>query len=171
MPSLNLDLDFLQHPKTERLVGALGDNAELIPLRVWCYVGKFHSKDGVLRGYSKERIETIAKWRGRPGEAVDALVEVRFLDWDGTNYRVHNWKKRSGHIYLFKKRAEKASKARWTSNATSIPKTNVKQSPCMALHGINPPTPRKRGAREGRMSAADQKKAAIAAAGSSNGER
>lgn len=59
MASLNLDMDYFGHPKTKRLVGLLGRGAEVLPLRLWCHVGKYHAQDGRLAGYSPQEIEAI----------------------------------------------------------------------------------------------------------------
>lgn len=148
MPSLNLDLDFFDHPKTRRLVGLLGRGAEVLPIKLWSYCGKFHAEDGRLAGYSPQEIESIVGWWGKAGDAVAALVRVEFLDElpDGSGYQVHDWLEYQGHIEAFRQRSKKAAAARWSKardapcskHATSIAPSITKQSPCSAVQ-CNPP--------------------------------
>lgn len=72
MTNLNLDPDYFDHPKTNRLIGLLGRGAEGLPIKLWCFCAKYRAKDGNLIGYSPQEIELAVKWWGKPGEAVDA---------------------------------------------------------------------------------------------------
>jgi hypothetical protein len=119
MPYLNLDLDYFDHPKTVRLIGLLGRGADLLPIRLWCYCGKYHAENGELTGYSPEEIETAAlKWWGQPGKAVEAMLRPfqgrpGFLEQTIGGYKVHDWEKINGHIAAFKHRAQAGAKAKW----------------------------------------------------------
>lgn len=121
MPSLNLDLDYFEHVKTQRLVGLLGRGAEVLPIRLWCACGKHRAESGTLAGYSAQEIEALCAWWGKSGQMVKAMVQVGFLDRvqakvDGKlrpAYAVHNWRKRSGHLVAYRIRAQKAAEARW----------------------------------------------------------
>lgn len=133
--SINLDIGYFDHIKTVRLASMLGRGAEMLPIRLWCYCG-IHPKDnGTLTDFSADDVEAvILKWWGKRGQAVEALVKVGFLDFDGTTYRAHGFNEKNGHIIAFHERAVKAAGARWgklrgekclsiaTSNATSIAK-------------------------------------------------
>jgi hypothetical protein len=79
MTSLNLDLDFFDHPKTRRLVGLLGRGSEVLPIKLWCWCAKYHAESGWLTGYSAQEIESILGWWGEPGKMVEAMVKVGFL--------------------------------------------------------------------------------------------
>ena len=70
MPYLNLDLDWFGHRKAVRLVGLLGQGADLYPIKLWAYVGKHHAETGRLEGYSEREIESICGWQGEPGKLV-----------------------------------------------------------------------------------------------------
>jgi hypothetical protein len=133
MPSLNIELDYLDHPKTQRLVELLGAGAELLPIRLWIYAARFHFEDGRLSGYSVQKIEQISQWHGNPGDAVDALLrcgepigKAGYLEIIPGGYQLHDWKQHQGHIAAYKRRAKDAALKRWkqssrnaTSNATS----------------------------------------------------
>ncbi len=119
MASINLDLDYFAHPKTDRLVRLLGKGSEVIPVKLWVYCGKFHPETGTLTGISAQEIEAKVAWWGKKGKAVQALLEVGFLEKVQGGFQVHDWLDHSGHIRAYKERAQKAAKARW-ENASSI---------------------------------------------------
>lgn len=127
MPSLNLDLDYLTNRKVLRLVGLLGPEAFIIPIRLWLYVAKNHPETGRLKGYSIREIESILNWTGQPGTCVKALATTRMMNRDrGKQWSVNDWSEHAGHLIFYKRRASLAAKARWaklenaSSNATSI---------------------------------------------------
>lgn len=131
MAFLNLDLDFFAHPKCARLVGLIGRDSEVFPLRLWAYTAKYHSVDGKLSGYSPQAVERIVQWGGQPGQCVDALAAVGFIDKIGeSDWKVHDWVDYQGHIHALKLRNKKVAKNRWknirksgsTVDTSGIPK-------------------------------------------------
>ena len=113
MPSLNLDLDYFDHPKTLRLIGLLGMGSEVLPIRLWSYCGKYHTEEGRLTGHSAQEIESIVGWAGQPGKMVEVFLRLGFLHEEKDGFRVHDWKEHEGHLILYRKRARKAANARW----------------------------------------------------------
>jgi hypothetical protein len=113
MPYLNLDLDYFSHPKTIRLVCLLGRGAEVMPIKLWNYCGKFHTEDGMLAGYSTQEIETILGWWGLKGQALEVMEDVGFIRKNGNGWEVVDWLKHQGHLAAFKARSIKANKKRW----------------------------------------------------------
>ena len=79
MPSLNLDLDYFSHPKILRLVGRVGPEHVAVPIRLWCYVGKYHCETGILAGYSPHALESVLLWTGEPGKLIAALLSEKLL--------------------------------------------------------------------------------------------
>lgn len=140
MPSLNLDLDYFDHPKIRRLIRLLGRGAAELPLRLWAYCGKYHSDDGVLAGYSAQEIEDVVRWWGKAGDFVSAMrdPDVRFLEPmpGGAGFRVNGlngpWREEQGHFVLYRERAKKAAEERWRTkrqeDAPSIARAKPKQS-------------------------------------------
>ena len=126
MPSINVDLDYLTHPKTVRLVSLCGNDpcAAFYPIKLWLHVGKYHCENGLLEGYSETEIEGLIGWKGASGELVAIMCRpgIRLLEKTSKGYKIHDWHEHSGHLSVFKRRAKTAAKARWRSNATSIPK-------------------------------------------------
>ncbi len=134
MAYLNVSPDFFGHPKTRRLEGLLGKGADVLPIRLWSYCSKYCPADGRLKNLSEGEIESALGWWGKPGEAVEALKKVGFLDHDGNSYASHGWREHQGHLVAFKKRASEAAKARW-KRARSIAASNAKTSSGDVLGG------------------------------------
>ena len=79
MPSLNLDLDFFEHPKVKRLRSLIGSEAEIFLIRLWAYAGIYHARDGFFKDYSSKEIETVVNWSGKSEAMLKAFVNVGFL--------------------------------------------------------------------------------------------
>lgn len=124
MPYLNLDLDYFTHPKVERLVEELGNEAFHYPIRLWCYAGKHFPHTGMLDGCSIKQIEKAIGWAGEHGKLIDSLLKFDFIKQRGESYQIHDWKDHAGHLSVFKKRAKTAAKKRWSDYATSIASSN-----------------------------------------------
>lgn len=136
MAYLNLDLDYFDHPKTVRLVGLLGRGADILPIRLWAYAGKYHAETGDLIGYSPKAIEAAVKWWGQPGLAVEAMVspfmgKPGFLEQIEQGFKVHDWENVNGHIFALKKKAQAGAKARWAkyNDAQAMPKHSLSITP------------------------------------------
>jgi len=138
MPSLNLNLDYFDHAKAMRLEARLGPGADVLPIRLWAYVGRHYPTLGCVAMLEAE-LERVCRWWGEKGVMVSAMLEIGFLESDGDKYTIHDWFDHSGHLSKFKKRAEKAARKRWgikskRSNASSIASVKSKQSPSRAVH-------------------------------------
>ena len=127
MPYLNLDLDYFSHPKVMRLMGWLGFDAVVYPIKLWCYAGRYHQEKGIFDNYSPTEVETVLGWHGENGKLVDALVKFNFIEKTATGYMIHDWIDHAGHLAVFKKRAKTAAKQRWKAYATSNAKRTDKQ--------------------------------------------
>lgn len=137
MPSLNLDLNYFDHVKAMRLVARLGPGADVLPIKLWAWVGNHHPETGRLALLESE-VEHICHWWGDKGAMVSALLEIGFLKKVGNFFEINDWFEHSGHLAAFKKRAKKAARKRWgiktkSSNASSNAKSEVEQSPCSAV--------------------------------------
>lgn len=130
MPSLNVSPDYPEHPKTRRLIARLGPLADALPIRLWCYLARYHPANGSLRGYSPAEIEAaVLAWHGEPGAAVAALIAVGFLDQsESGELSAHGWCERERHLELYRIRAQAAAEARWAKNATSILQASPKHA-------------------------------------------
>lgn len=113
MAYLNLDLNFLEHPKTLRLNSAIGKDSEIYPIRLWIYCGKYHPDNGKLDGYTNTEIEAIVKWSGEKGTLVAALIKFKFLLKTEKGYKVKDWEDHEGHFFALRERAKAGAMARW----------------------------------------------------------
>lgn len=153
MPYLNLDLDYFSHPKIVRLTAKIGVEHVAIPIRLWCYVAKYHCEDGMLKGYSKHELEMSLGWTGKSEHLVDALCEIGLLEKIASGFKIHDWKEHAGHLSAFKKRAKTAAKKRWNRYASSIAKTVITNAPNLPNHTIPtiPTRPKKKSDRADRL--------------------
>lgn len=161
MPSLNVDIDFFDHPKTKRLIRLLGRGSEVVPLRMWCYTARYFPADGRLTGISAQEIEEECRWWGQSGNAITALLDCGFLEQDGDTFVVHDWLEHEKHIGVFRERAKSAAEGRWekergkngdassiatsiaTCDATGTATSDAITLQSSTLHDIEiPPTPR-----------------------------
>lgn len=133
MPSINLDINYFDHYKTRRLIGILGPDADVLPIRLWAYCGRIHGKNGELRGYSAAEIAAVIRWTGEPHKAVRAMINVGFLVRTKRGYACHDWHQHEGHLEAFSRRAKTAAEARWSKfrndDATSIAKRKSSSAP------------------------------------------
>lgn len=132
MPFLNLDFDYFDHPKTTRLIGLLGHGSEILPIRLWTYLAKFHASDGRLLGYSPDAIEQAIRWRGKQGKGLEGLLAVGYIEKCEGGYQAHDWDDHQGHIHALKLRNKKVARNRWknmkksgsTVDTSGIPEQN-----------------------------------------------
>lgn len=137
MPSLNLDLNYFDHAKTMRLESILGNGADVLPIRLWAYVGRHNPEQGRVSMLEGE-LERVCRWWGEKGAMVAAMMKIGFIEKDGEFYEIHDWLDHSGHLSAFKKRAIKANRIRWGKRSksrtpTRTPKHEAKESPSSAV--------------------------------------
>lgn len=129
MPELNLDLDYFEHPKVMLLADALGEWAEILPIKLWRFTAKFHPSTGVITGPSVNLIERHLNWRGKKGDGIKALVTFGFLTEIPGGYEVHDFLKHQGHIESYKVRGKNAAEKRWGKargdDAVSMPQASL----------------------------------------------
>lgn len=110
---LNLDFDFLDHPKVTNLERVLGKDSALCLIRLWCYCGKYHPDDGLMKGMSTDDVERRSGWRGKPGRLIAVMRELGFIEGEEGNFKIHDWEDHQGHLKSLRERGKKAAKARW----------------------------------------------------------
>lgn len=139
MPSINLDLNYFDHPKTKRLVGLLGRGADVLPVRLWCTCGKHYSDSGELTGLTAQEIESQVAWWGRPGQMVAAMLKVGFLEEIDGQFVVHDWTDHASHISAYREKARKMVQARRDKKAALAQKPTSSQLPSQldVEHDVN----------------------------------
>lgn len=147
MSYLNLDLDYREHPKTIRLIGLISPEADVYPIRLWAFCGKYFPKDGCLEGYSEAEVEGAVGWRGQAGKLIAAMLKTGFIGKSRRGFFCHDWKMHNGHIEALKSRNQKVALARWknikngqkdktTDDTNGIPQAYQKGNPGMPLPTI-----------------------------------
>ncbi len=121
---IRVSIGFLDHPKTFKLKKLLGPSGVESLLRLWFFAAQSKT-DGLFFEMKPSDIEIAAKWKGRHGRFVNALLEVKFLDVKNGIYSLHDWAEHNGYVIHSKQRedrARRAAEARWhtISNACSI---------------------------------------------------
>ena len=122
MPSLNLPLELLDHPKIKRLRRELRNReAEAFLFRIWKLAGQQYPDDGIFIGLSAAEIEDEAGWRGAEGKLVSTLVRVGLMSMVTDNFALPGWRDEQGHLAAFRERARTAAKARWNKGGGNVP--------------------------------------------------
>lgn len=111
------------HPKTRKLKKRLGAEGcwSLVCLLLWVAGNR---SDGNLGGMSDEDIELAAEWEGDAGTFVRTAAQVRFLDGETGNYKIHDWWEHNPFAATRGIRVEaarKAAAARWEKGGKRIP--------------------------------------------------
>ena len=141
MAYINVDLDFLEHPKTKRFVAAMGEGSEIYILRLWIHTAKFYSKDGAWTGHTTKQIESILGWRGKTGQLLRAMAGAGLIEskrgGNGTRtVLTSSWDQHQGHIAKMRERSQKAAYARWNrinAGCSSNAQAMLEASPSNAL--------------------------------------
>lgn len=132
MPNTDFRLSttFPNHPKTVKLRRRLGAEGVLGFVCLLSHVAQ-HKSDGALVGMDAEDIAIAAQWEGDPGEFVDALLNIKFMENDGELLRIHDWVENNPWAAGAKARSDKAKKAaqaRWEGDTNSTPKQSTEHA-------------------------------------------
>lgn len=128
-----IEIGFVGHRKTRRLIAAAGFEAFYSLIAMWDYAAR-ERPSGRLENMDDMDIECEALWNGEPGKFIAALLDdkIRFLEREAETgcYTLHDWIEHQPYVITSparKARALKAATARWvkvphiaTDNATSI---------------------------------------------------
>lgn len=125
---IRIKIGFRRHPKTIRLERAVGAEAVLALIELWCWAA-IYKPLGDLRGMDDKDIATAAAWAGDEAKFVEALQKTGWLD----GKKLHDWHDHQGYVIHApdrSRKAKKASQARWfnghaTSNARSNATSNA----------------------------------------------
>lgn len=128
MQYLNIDVDFFNHPKTVRFCCELGGHrAEVLPVRLWAHVAKYHSEDAFLKDYSPAALAKILGWKEDAEKLVQALLNCGFIEQKKGGFIVHDFNEHNGHLALYKERGRIAAEARWNKLRPSQEKKDTPQ--------------------------------------------
>lgn len=114
---IRLDINFCDHPKTKRLIRALGHEGFFSLVKLWTNAARLYPK-GHLKDLDEIDIADLAGWSGDPDKFVTALIDPRinFIEKVEDQYYIHDWEENQPWIYYQEERSAKAKKAarkRW----------------------------------------------------------
>jgi hypothetical protein len=130
MDDIRINVDFVDHPKTRRLIRQAGHEAFYCLIRLFSTSAKIYQK-GVLKNLSAVDVEDICGWHGKSGKFFTALTDpdMGFLEQVDGQWQIHDWKEHQPWIYAAEERSEIAKKnisKRW--NKDESPKEKPYQS-------------------------------------------
>lgn len=129
MSQINVDENYFDHIKSKRLKARLGDLADVLPIRLWCYAAKHHPENGILKGYTAPELASLIEYTGNAENMLLALLEFNFLLKTAPDtYKINQWEDYQGHIISFKRRGKMNAEKRWglnTKNADSTANSNA----------------------------------------------
>lgn len=104
---IRIDVDFVDHPKTKRLMRVAGEGAFWSLVKLFSTVAKVYPK-GILTGCNEHDIEDMAGWKGKRGRFFVAITEPDFayLDLIEGEWVVHDWAEHQPWVYNSKERSE-----------------------------------------------------------------
>jgi hypothetical protein len=92
-----VERDFLDHWKTQLLIGLLG--SELAPLYVMRLWGHCEARrTGFFEELSPAALAAICRWKGQPKKLDAALQEARWIIRDAAGVTVHQWEIRNAKL-------------------------------------------------------------------------
>jgi hypothetical protein len=114
---MRIDVDFVDHPKTKRLIRMTGYEGFYCLMKLFSIAAKIY-KTGDLKNCDSFDIEDLTGWTGEAGKLVEALTDkkISFLEKKGSLYSIHDWDVNQPWIYHAEERSEQAKKAinaRW----------------------------------------------------------
>src|SRR3990167_1447191 len=127
MPYLNVELNYEDHPKTRKLMKLVGQDADILPIRLWLYCGRIHPKDGRMRNYTAQDVADAVKFCGDAKKLVSNFGKAGFLRRIKNGFACVDWHQHQGHLEAFSRLGKAAAQARWCKHATSNAQASVKQ--------------------------------------------
>lgn len=130
-----ISVSFKNSVKRKKLHRLLGPDAVICLIDLWAYATE-NRPLGALTDMTADDIEIVVDWCGKNGVFVETLVDLKWLDFDGEIYHLHNWEKRNPWAFGASKRSEQAKKAinaRWEKQ-----KNNSEQNQQVNTHSNTP---------------------------------
>lgn len=138
---MRIDVDFVDHPKTKRLIRMTGYEGFYCLMKLFSIAAKIY-KRGELKNCDAVDIEDLTGWTGEQGKLVEAMLDTKigFLEKKGNLYIIHDWDINQPWIYHSEERSEKAKKsvsARWEKNkSNTINNSNVNDSDAYRIKNV-----------------------------------
>lgn len=119
MANLNLDVDFMSHPKVWRLIREAGFAGIGWLIAIWCHCAKHHPESGdITDEVESGQIDAILQVQDAQNTCILQLVRTGFLDTYSRRgrkfFRVHSWDSHQGHLLKWKQRGKLNAEKRWS---------------------------------------------------------
>lgn len=132
MPSLNIDPNLANHPKTLKMIRIAGEGAFRCLIALWGKAAHYRPDDGNLVGYDADDIEAFAGWTGERGLFYNAIKNCGTAGGHGfleESHQLHDWEEHEGHLKAYRIKASKMKAARIAKmNLESEPTTTTSAS-------------------------------------------
>ena len=104
---MRIDVDFVDHPKTKRLIRMTGYEGFYCLMKLFSIAAKIY-KRGELKNLDASDIEDLTGWTGEQGKLVEALLDPKicFLEQEGDLFIIHDWDVNQPWIYGFEGRSQ-----------------------------------------------------------------
>ena len=104
---MRIDIDFVDHPKTKRLIRKAGFEGFYCLIKLFSVAAKIY-QDGKLKNCDSLDIEDICGWTGEEGVLFSALIDdkIKFIEEIGGEYFIHDWEDNQPWIYHAQERSE-----------------------------------------------------------------
>jgi len=111
---ITVEVGYPRHPKTITLIQRLGNGADAIPVRLWCWAAEFKPQHGKLGNLDMDpsEVESLVDWWGEPGACFNAMLGL-FIDRNEDGFYLHDWGGHRGHVTTYHERAKVAANTRW----------------------------------------------------------
>ena len=128
---MRISVDFVDHPKTKRLVRQVGFEGVYCLLKLFSTASKIYQR-GMLKDCDQDDIEDMCGWTGESGKLFAALIDekIGFLEDVDGQYHIHDWEENQPWIYHAGERSRIAKeniKKRWNKDLSETPDTEKEQ--------------------------------------------
>lgn len=96
VPDFRVQCNLFDHPKWIRLE-ARSPKACMALLKLWAWARANRPVMGDFKGMTIKEIEHVARWRGRKGTLVQALLDIVWMDEEDGVYYLHDWRDWQGY--------------------------------------------------------------------------
>ncbi len=128
-------------------MGLFGDDADILPIRLWSHVGVHHWQDGRLSGYTAAELRSACGFRGIAEKLEEGLLRLKFIftipESDGGGYSLapEDFDARLSHIRKFKAKGRALVEAREELKRSRTDSTTYSSTHSLTGSGAGSSTP------------------------------
>lgn len=98
MPTIPIDLGYLNEYRTMRMEVRFGPCGEMLPIKLWCFAAKNYLESGTFPKKHARHILGLLDWNHDIRETIALLVDVGFLYEIDDDYGICGWDKIRAHV-------------------------------------------------------------------------